>query len=196
MRGKSGILAAMAAFVLFTAGAVQAAEQAAPTIAQPCMACHKAEENVLRGIFKNASMKAGTIQMEVGPKTYLVKFDLETLEIVGDAEAPNKIEADKEIAVHYTGAGDDLQAGKIYIKPPAKIDPAKLMGTEELAALVAKGPGKAAYTLVDSRPKPRYDEGHIPSAVNIPLPAFDKMAGKVLPKEKDALVIFYCGGVT
>ena len=49
--------------------------------------------------------------------------------------------------------------------------------------------------IIDSRPKrPKYDKGHIPMAVNIPDSKFDKMTAK-LPANKDALLIFYCGGL-
>jgi rhodanese-related sulfurtransferase len=68
-----------------------------------------------------------------------------------------------------------------------------LISTKEVEKLVAQGPEKGKYFLFDSRPLPRFQEGSIPTAVNLPFPAFDKLAGK-LPKEKDALVIFYCAG--
>jgi rhodanese-related sulfurtransferase len=50
--------------------------------------------------------------------------------------------------------------------------------------------------IIDSRPKqPRYDKGHIPTAVSLPDSQFDKMAADVLPADKTAKLIFYCGGV-
>ena len=57
------------------------------------------------------------------------------------------------------------------------------------------GPDKGKYMLVDSRPAPRFYEGSIPTAVNIPDAAF---AGNVdkLPGNKDITLIFYCGGMT
>lgn len=49
--------------------------------------------------------------------------------------------------------------------------------------------------LIDARPfKPKYIKGHIPMAVSIPHSKFDKMIDK-LPKDKDALLIYYCGGL-
>jgi rhodanese-related sulfurtransferase len=49
--------------------------------------------------------------------------------------------------------------------------------------------------IIDARPvKPKYVKGHIPMAVSIPDTKFDKMVDK-LPKDKDALLIFYCGGL-
>ena len=50
--------------------------------------------------------------------------------------------------------------------------------------------------LIDARPKrAKYDKGHIPGAVNIPDSQFAKMTAQ-LPAQKDALLIFYCGGPT
>ncbi len=49
---------------------------------------------------------------------------------------------------------------------------------------------------IDARPKrAKYDKGHIPMSVNIPDSQFDKMTAK-LPADKNALLIFYCGGPT
>lgn len=45
----------------------------------------------------------------------------------------------------------------------------------------------------DTMPKDNYDNGHIPTAVNLPFAAFDTHAGR-LPQDKKSLVIFYCTG--
>jgi rhodanese-related sulfurtransferase len=48
--------------------------------------------------------------------------------------------------------------------------------------------------IIDARPKQaKFDRGHIPMAVSIPNTYFDKMTDR-LPKDKKALLIFYCGG--
>ena len=50
--------------------------------------------------------------------------------------------------------------------------------------------------VIDSRPKrAKYDQGHIPLAISIPDSKFAQMTD-TLPKDKDALLIFYCGGPT
>ena len=57
-------------------------------------------------------------------------------------------------------------------------------------------PQPQGVMVVDSRPyKPKYVNGHIPTAVSIPDSQFDKLKGK-LPGDKNALLIFYCGGPT
>ena len=58
-----------------------------------------------------------------------------------------------------------------------------------------KVPMPEDVTIIDSRPKrAKYDKGHIPMAVNIPDSQFAKMTAK-LPENKNALLIFYCGGL-
>lgn len=50
------------------------------------------------------------------------------------------------------------------------------------------------FVLVDSRPSNVYAEGHINGAINIPDSEFDKFKD-LLPKDKDKMIIFYCGGL-
>lgn len=58
-----------------------------------------------------------------------------------------------------------------------------------------KVPMTEGVMIIDSRPKKtKYDKGHIPMAVSIPYSQFDKMTD-MLPKDKNALLIFYCEGV-
>ena len=57
-------------------------------------------------------------------------------------------------------------------------------------------PQPEGVMIIDSRPnKPKYVNGYIPTAVNIPDSQFDKRKGE-LPKDKNTLLIFYCGGPT
>ncbi len=49
--------------------------------------------------------------------------------------------------------------------------------------------------IIDARPyKVKYVKGHIPGAVSIPFSEFDKKTN-LLPKDKNTLLIYYCGGV-
>ena len=66
----------------------------------------------------------------------------------------------------------------------------------KFVAKYAKMPKPKDAMIIDSRPyKPTYIEGYIPTAVSIPTSQFDKMVGD-LPENKDAVLIFYCGGFT
>jgi len=56
-------------------------------------------------------------------------------------------------------------------------------------------PPKPGVMLIDARPAARkYDLGHIPGAINIPDLKFDQLAPKLLPQDKNTLLIFYCEG--
>ena len=59
-----------------------------------------------------------------------------------------------------------------------------------------KVPMPEDVVIIDARPKrAKYDKGHIPMAISIPDTQFDKMTD-MLPADKNALLIFYCGGPT
>lgn len=164
-----------------------------PKIAPICKQCHTPDEKVLRGTFVNVSQKAKTIQIQTGAAAWIVSYD-DSTKLLG-AEEINKIPKEKEIAIEIEDRAGQLYAKSVSVKPPAKVPKEKLINVEELSKLIEAGPEKAKFFLVDSRPAPRYHEGHIPYAVSIYDAEFDKHIEK-LPKDKDILLIFYCGGVT
>lgn len=180
--------------------AVSAAPQAKPIIAKICSNCHQAEPGNLRGNFDNVAFKSHSIQLKIDDNTEILKFDEKSIKVINenkteDAAALSDIKKGHEVRIAYTEQNGIKTASLVSIKPPIKIAPEKRVYIEEVEKLVAMGPDKGKYTLVDSRPVPRVQEGSIPTAINIPYPAFDKMTDK-LPKDKNALLIFYCGGIT
>lgn len=187
-----------------TVSASNAAEPPKPakaSMAKICINCHKAEASVLRGYFDNVAFKAKTIQVKMDDAVELVKFDEDEIKVVnaegkaGDGELLRKTTKGHEIRISYVEKDGVKTAVKVEEKPPVKIPDSMLISTTEVEKLVAQGPEKGKYYLYDSRPLPRFQEGAIPTSVNLPFPAFDKQLDK-LPKEKDALVIFYCAGPT
>jgi hypothetical protein len=191
----------LSAAIAFAADPV--APAAKPTIAKICTNCHKAEPNTVQGYFDSVAFKAKTIQVKVDDTTELIKFDEDEIKVVngagktGDGEflKDNKIKKGHEINVEYVLKNGVKTAVRLVEKPPIKISPEMLMVTADVEKLVALGPEKGKYTLVDSRPLPRFQEGAIPTAINIPYPAFDKMKDK-LPADKNATLVFYCSGST
>lgn len=201
------VLATLAGITLSAAvafAAEPAAPAAKPSIAKICTNCHKAEAGAVRGHFDNVAFKAKTIQVKIDDATELFKFDEDEIKIVnpegktGDGELikENKLKKGHEIKIEYVEKDGVRTAVKLVAKPPVKIPAEMLISTADMENLVAQGPEKGKYFLFDSRPLPRYQEGAIPSAVNLPFPAFDKLADKLLPKDKNALIIFYCAGPT
>lgn len=165
-----------------------------PRIGKPCTQCHTAQHNVVRGKLVNISEKFKTMQVLSGTFAWVVTYDDSTG--VTNADAITAIKKGKEVAVKFTGSDKKPKALSVSVKPPYKLPKEKLMSVEEIASLIAGGPEKGSYLLVDARPKPRYLEGHMPTAVSLPYHVFDKLQASVLPKDRDALIIFYCGGVT
>jgi len=150
------------------------------------------------------AFKSKTILINIDDKSELLTFDEDEIKVVnaegktGDGELMKgeKIKKGHEVKVEYVENNGVKTAVKLVEKPPVKISADMLMSTADVMKLVALGPEKGKYFLFDSRPLPRFQEGWIPTAVNMPFPAFDKLADKLLPKDKSALLIFYCAGPT
>lgn len=182
------------AFSLILSPGISMAKGEKPKVLKPCMQCHTDNaDNDIRGKFGSASMKAETLKIDTGKASWLVNFDEDTS--LDGAEAFNKIPQGKEILVTYREEDGMLYADSVAIKPPAKLDPSKRIMIEELAPLISQGPEKGQFTIVDARPGKVFVEGHIPGAISIYDAQFEKNLDK-LPKDKDNLLVFYCGGPT
>ncbi len=192
------ILLVVALFGVMPAGTALGQEKALS--AKICINCHKPEAGNMRGYFENAAFKSQSIQLKMDDATEIVKFDPETLKVMiegqaKDAEALRGIAKNHEVRIEYAEKDGVKRASLVSSKPPIKVPAEQLVSTEEMMKLVAMGPEKGKYFLVDSRPAPRFYEGAIPTAENIPDVAFDANKDK-LPTKKDILLIFYCGGFT
>jgi len=98
--------------------------------------------------------------------------------------------------VKYKTMGPDNIATyvkKALITLPAGVTEIK---TAELTALVEKGPVAGKYCLIDARPAKIAAAAHIPTAIAIPVNVLKEKGEKLLPCDKDKLIIFYCGGPT
>ena len=124
-------------------------------------------------------MKAKSIQIKINKKLELIKFTPETeVKNVPDMKA---LKGTPPMRVHYKEVGKDKVATKIVVKPKIKVPEEQLVQVDELAELVAKGPEKGGYTLVDSRPPSGYTKGYIPTAISVPFNKMTEMEAK-LPK--------------
>jgi hypothetical protein len=172
-----------------------------PTVAKVCVNCHQPKAGNLWGSFDSVAYKTRSIQIKIDDATEILRFDdkLKIENVQAPADAPNEplraIQKGKEVRIEYTEKDGKRFATLVAAKPPIKVAPEKLIKTEAMERLVAQGPEKGGYLLVDARPQPRFQEGTIPTAVNIPFPAFEKMKDK-LPADKGKLIIYFCGGVT
>lgn len=182
--------------------AAPAAPQARPTIAKICSNCHQPEAASLRGNFDSVAYKTQSIQIKIDDATEILRFDKNTLKVANvkpdpanPSEPLRELKKGKEVRIEYTEKDGKKFATLVVAKPPIKVAPEKLVSTADVEKLVALGPEKGKYVLIDARPAPRFMEAAIPTAINIPFPAFEKMVGK-LPADKGALIVYYCAGMT
>jgi rhodanese-related sulfurtransferase len=178
----------------------QAAASTKPPMPAVCTSCHKAEAGVVRGYLESVAFKSQSMQLSLGTATEVLRFDPKAVKVLdaGDpktAEFLRDVKRNHEVRIEFAERDGVKWVSAIDLKGPIKIAQDKLVFYPEIEKLVALGPEKGGYTLVDSRPLPRFQEGTIPGSVNLPYPAFDKFLDR-LPKDKDKLLIFYCQGVT
>jgi len=195
-------LASAGVFLLASMPSVYAQTPVATKLVMPavCGSCHKPADGVIRGYFDNVAFKSQSIQLGMGTAVEIVRFDPKTLKVV-DAGIAKPVEHLRDIKKGHEASIEFIEkdgiktATSLEFKGPIKIAQEKLIFYPEIEKLVAMGPAKSDFTLIDSRPLPRFQEGTIPGSVNLPYPTFDKFLDR-LPKDKSKLLVFYCQGVT
>jgi rhodanese-related sulfurtransferase len=188
----------IAAIALTAAG--PAAAQAAPKATMPkiCMNCHEAASGSVSGYFDNVAFKSQAIQLSVDDVKEIMRFDPATLKVLdaGDAKKPEhmrEVKRGHETRISYVEKDGQKWATEIRFKGPVKVAKEHLVDYAFVKKLVDQGSGN--FALVDSRPLPRFQQGTIPGAINVPYPVWDKVVAR-LPADKNALVVFFCQGVT
>ncbi len=155
-------------------------------------AAAKKAKNVYKGKVLGKSNKAKTISIKVGKKTEMVKFDANTKGIEHATKGHAAI-------IKFEVRGNDKYA--TVVKPKLAKLPKGVteMQPGDLVKLVAMGPEKGNYALLDARPTARYHEGTIPTAKSLPVGKMKKTGATYLPgdaKLKNTLLVFFCGGPT
>lgn len=159
-----------------------------------CLKCHAdydKKPNLLAGKFYDVSTKANTIQLQIDKDMEVIHFDDST--VLKNVPAFKDIPKQESIRITYVKKDGKNLAKLIEVKKGLEVPKDQLADVEEVAKLVALGPEKGKYVLLDSRPENMYNEGHIPTALPMPFFAFDSLAPKLL-KDKEALQIYYCAG--
>jgi rhodanese-related sulfurtransferase len=182
------------------APATPAAPKAKPSQPAFCANCHQTAPGQLGGYFDSVAFKSQSIQLDVGAGPEILRFDAKTVKVIDAGVAKNAehlrdVKKRHEARIEYVEKDGAKFVTEIRFKGPIKIAAEKLIDYAGVAKLVADGPEKTKYTLIDSRPPPRFQEGAIPTAINVPFIGFDKFANR-LPQDKSQLVVFYCGGIT
>jgi hypothetical protein len=159
------------------------------------IAAEKGDDLKVKGQVKAVTNKAKTVSVKVkGKGLMLFKFNDSTKFI--NFTKTKEIKYPTAVVVKYKVEGPNnvaLSIKKALISLPKGVTEIK---TDEVAALVEKGPDAGNYFLVDARPVSVASAAHIPTAVSIPVPLLKKKGKELLPTDKSKLLIFYCGGPT
>jgi len=198
MRRKVLTVIIVSAFVAFIAawssGALAQDDKLPSKADSSCLKCHSdydKKPNFLAGKLHDVSVKANTIQLQVDKDMEVIHFDDSTE--VKNAPAVKDIPKQESVRISYIKKDGKNLAKLIEVKKGIDVPKEQLADADEVAKLVALGPEKGKYILLDSRPENMYNEGHIPTAVSMPFFAFDKLAEKLF-KDKDVVQIYYCAG--
>jgi len=143
------------------------------------------QAETVKGRIQVVSKQAATIQIDVKGQKVVVRTDTDTqfdgAAGLKDLNPPDLVEVERQPGQAAT------RIKKIVFGLPPGVE----ISVEELLKIMTGGD---AYSLFDARPVKRFGDAHIPSA----RPAFPKDENflSLLPADKDALLVFYCGGPT
>ena len=188
-----------AALAVAAAGPVGAQAPAKATMPKICMNCHKPAAGQVSGYFDNVAFKSQSIQLSIDDAKEIVRFDPKTIKVI-DADEAKKPEHMREVKkghetrITVVDKGGEKWATEVRFKGPVKVAKEDLVDYAYVKKLVDAGTGP--FALIDSRPLPRFQQGTIPGSINVPYPAWDKVATKLLPADKNTQLVFFCQGVT
>lgn len=191
---RTAFMAAIIVFLLILLGVISAGarQNAASTLVdEQCIKCHgdyQDKEDFLAGTVISHTGRSKALMVRVGYEQHVITYTEDTKQYLD-----GRLEADVPVSVVLDPDAQSLVAAEIRSMPPIYIPDEEYITAEELYALVAHGPKQAGYALFDVRPSSRYAEGHIPTAVSLPLDQMLDMRDQ-MPADTDTLLIFYCGG--
>ncbi|MBE0583170.1 MAG: rhodanese-like domain-containing protein [Desulfofustis sp.] len=181
---------ALSAAIMMVSGCAQDTATVTKPEKQAVTQTDKQSSAVYTGSIVGKSNKAQTVSIEVGKgadvQTHMLKFDEATTGL-------EHAEPGEAAIITWEVRGDDQFA--LDIKPKLATLPEGVteIGADELNQLIENN---TPMVLADARPETRYNQAHLPGAINIPVPLLSEKKEAVLPKDKDTLLIFYCGGYT
>jgi DNA topoisomerase IB len=153
-------------------------------------AAQKQDANVYKGKIVGKSNKAKTISIEVGKgdkaQTIMVKFDGKTKGVEHAAKGHAAI-------INWEMKDGDKVATVIKPKLAKLPEGITEIKSKEVKDLLDK---QTDFVLIDSRPTGRYNQAHLPTSISITVKQMTSKGAELLPKEKDKLLVFYCGGPT
>ena len=147
------------------------------------------------GEVKMLSLKAKTLSMQLDNKE-TVFFNLNSSTVFNRAKDIREISVGDNLTVEYVvenNVNTVLAITKMIVEMPPGVG---TITTEELEALIDKGPKRGNYLLIDARSTAKYTIGHIRTAVSVPYADLAKHPKKYLPPDRSKTIIFYCEGIT
>lgn len=189
------VVSAVIAFAMAGPPSAIAQEEKLPSKSDSsCLKCHAdydKKPGLLAGKLYEVASKSNTIQLQIDKDMEVIHFDDSTT--LKNAPSFKEIPKQESVRITYVKKDGKNLATLVEVKKGLEVPKEQLADADEVAKLVALGPEKGKYVLLDSRPETMYNEGHIPTAVSMPFFAFDNLADKLL-KDKEALQIYYCAG--
>jgi rhodanese-related sulfurtransferase len=171
-----------------------------PKASQPavCNNCHQPAPGLVAGYFENVAFKSQAIQLGIDANKEIVRFDPKALKVydAGVAKTPEhlrEVRKGHETRIAYVEKDGQKWATEVRFKGPVKVAKEDLVDYAFVRKLVDQDTGN--FVLIDSRPLPRFQQGTIPGAINVPYPSWDKVVNR-LPADKNTLIVFFCQGVT
>ncbi len=156
-------------------------------MAKLCGSCHEPEPGVMMGFLDNIAIKSRTIQMDFMSHKEVVKFNSYTeLKYVRSfKDIRNYLK--KGFQINFIEKdGEKLATEIIRFDILKSIAPEEKLAKDEFKKLLSNQNVK----VYDVRPPLKFKMGHIPGAMPMPAPAFDKFV-KNLPEDKTTPIIFY-----
>jgi rhodanese-related sulfurtransferase len=195
MKVQHFLLGALLVCALSPVASAQSSKATQPAV---CGNCHKPAPGQVAGYFENVAFKSQAIQLGIDANKEIVRFDPKAIKVydAGVAKTPEhlrEVRKGHETRIAYVEKDGQKWATEVRFKGPVKVAKEDLVDYAYVRKLVDQGTGN--FMLIDSRPLPRFQQGTIPGAVNIPYPAWDKVVNR-LPADKSKLLVFFCQGVT
>lgn len=153
------------------------------------------ETGVYNGELEEVSLSFNTMMIKTQMGSQVFKFSDTTKIKNSTASNLNQLRLGTDIEVNYTRLDGQMIADVVTVKPH-RLAPGELLTTYSLEKLLSNSPVNSSYTLIDTRPRIRYEQGHIQYAKSLPLSDWDELKQKVLPPAKNDLIVFYCSGET
>ncbi len=138
------------------------------------------------------SKKAKTISIEVGKGAKAEAFTFRHIDSLPGIEHANA-----ELFAILTTELRDGEQVVVEVKPKLAAIPEGVRDLDTTAMVELLAARKPGMLLIDSRPRSRWLQSHLPGSISLPEDALkEKGAANALPADKAAPLIFYCGGYT